>query len=65
MKVKEKEADILRFMQKTNKALDKGRASLTKAPAAHSRRKHSAPSREGLRNPGRRVSTMGFYAPEN
>ena len=37
MKVKEKEADILRFMQKTNKALDKGLASLTKAPAALSR----------------------------
>ena len=64
--MKEKEADIPWFTQKTNKALDTELASLTKAPGAPSRRgRHRAPSREGLRSPGRRVSKMGLHAPEN
>ena len=37
-KVKEREADSPWFTQKTNKALDTGLVSLTKAPGAVSRR---------------------------
>ena len=37
-KVKEREADTPWFTQKTNKALDTGLVSLTKAPGAVSRR---------------------------
>ena len=36
-KVKEKEADISWFMQRTNEVLDTGLALLTKAPGALSR----------------------------
>ena len=64
--MKEKEADIPWFTQKTNLALDTELASLTKAPGAPSRRgRHRAPSREGLRGPGRRVSTTGLHTPGN
>ena len=41
-------------------------ASLMKAPGALFRGwRHSAPSPEGLRSLGRRMSTMGLCAPEN
>ena len=49
-------ADIPWFTQRTNKVLDTGLASLTKAPGALSR---------GLRSPGRKVSTAGLHAPES
>ena len=52
------EADTPWFMQKTNKVLDTGLASLMKAPGTLSRvgwRRHRAPFRESLRSPGRRV----------
>ena len=53
-------------MQRTNKALDTGLASLMKAPGTLSR-KHFAPlpPREVLRSPGRKVSTTGLHDPEN
>ena len=54
---REKEADIPWFTQRTNKVLDTGLASLTKAPGAL--------SRGGLRSPGRKVSTMGLHVPES
>ena len=63
---RQKEADIPWFMQRTNKALDTGPASLTKASGALSRGwRHKVPSQEGLRSPGRKVSTTGLHAPEN
>ena len=53
-------------MQRTNKALDTGLASLMKAPGTLSR-KHFVPlpPREGLRSPSRKVSTTGLHDPEN
>ena len=48
---REKEADIPWLMQRTNKDLDTGLSLLTKA--------------RGLGSQGRRVSTTGFYTPEN
>ena len=53
-------------MQKTNKVLDAGLASLTKAPGALSRRgEGTGHLLESLRSPGRRVSKTSFCAPEN
>ena len=52
----EKEANIPWFMQRTNKTLEQGlRRSW----------RHRAPSRGGLESPSRRVSSVGFHAPEN
>ena len=48
-------------MQKTNKVLDAGLASLTKAPGALSRRgEGTGHLLESLRSPGRRVSKTGL-----
>ena len=48
---REKEADILWFM--------------LKARACAAARRHQVPSREGLRSPGKKVSSVGLHAPRN
>ena len=53
---REKEASLLWVAQRTNKALGQG--------LYHSRR-HRVSSQRGLESPGRKVSSAGFYAPEN
>ena len=53
---REKEANILWFMQRTNKTLEQG---------LHCSQRHRVPSQGGLESPGRRVSLAGFHTPEN
>ena len=53
---REKEADIPWVTQRTTKALGEG---------LYRSRRHRASSRRGLESPGRKVSSAGFYAPEN
>ena len=62
----EKKADIPWFMQKANKAPDMGLALFTEASGALSMEwRRRAPSREGLRSPGRKVNSESLCAPRD
>ena len=53
-------------MQKANKAPDTGRALFTEASGALSMEcRQRAPSREGLRSPGRKVNSESLCAPRD